>query len=132
MLLVSSNAHWLLRLALASVFLYHGLTKFPHLGDFSHMAEIPLALAISVALFETFGGLFIFVGAFSSDTITRLGGLLIIPIMIGAILKFHWGRWAFNPSDTHPMGGLEFQVTLLLLALYFVFAGNRAGEVATA
>ena len=52
--------------------------------------------------------------------------------MIGAILKFHWGRWAFNPTDAHPMGGLEFQVTLLLLALYFVFAGNRAGEVVTA
>jgi putative oxidoreductase len=27
-----AHAHWLLRVALGSVFLYHGLTKFPALG----------------------------------------------------------------------------------------------------
>ena len=33
-------AHWLLRIALAAVFLYHGLTKFPNAEKLSLMMEI--------------------------------------------------------------------------------------------
>ncbi len=51
---------------------------------------------------------------------------MFIPVMAGAIALVHWGRWSFVPSETYPMGGMEFQATLLLVALYLVFKGNRA------
>jgi putative oxidoreductase len=48
-----------------------------------------------------------------------------IPVLLGAIWIVHWGRWNFVPSETHPMGGFEFQAILLLLSLYLVITGNR-------
>ena len=46
--------------------------------------------------------------------------------MAGAIALVHWGQWNFVASENFPMGGSEFQVTLLLVSLYFVLKGNRA------
>nr|WP_290666141.1 hypothetical protein [Ardenticatena sp.] len=66
-------------------------------------------------------------GFLSNDIVTRVGGLLLIPPMVGAIAKVHWGQWSFVPSETHPMGGMEFQTTLLLLAIFFVLTGNSVG-----
>lgn len=123
---VTRHAHWLLRIALASVFLYHGLTKFPQLGGMSEMMGMPVVVLLLVALAETAGGILILAGGFLSDILTRVGALLIIPVMLGAIAMVHWPQWAFTPSETHPMGGMEFQVTLTLLALYFLIKGNSA------
>lgn len=123
---VTRHAHWLLRIALASVFLYHGLTKFPQLGGMAEMMGMPVAALLLVALAETAGGILIFAGGFLSDIMTRVGALLIVPVMLGAIAMVHWPQWAFTPSETHPMGGMEFQVTLALLALYFLLKGNNA------
>lgn len=128
---ISPHAHWLLRIALASVFLYHGLTKFPQLGGTSEMLGLPVAVVLVVALFEVVGVLLILAGGFLSDAMTRLGGLLIVPVMIGAIAMAHWPQWAFTPSETHPTGGMEFQVTLTLIALYFLVRGNGAAETRT-
>jgi putative oxidoreductase len=36
----------------------------------------------------------------------------------------HWGQWSFVASDSHPMGGMELQVVLLLIGLYFLIRGN--------
>ncbi len=123
-------AHWFLRFALASVFIYHGLDKIGNLGGFAEMTEMPVAMAFIVALFETLGGIFIFVGGFKIDWdwMTRLGALLIIPIMLGAIFMVHWGQWSFMATETHPMGGMEFQVTLLLISLYFLLNGNHSAN----
>jgi putative oxidoreductase len=44
--------------------------------------------------------------------------------MIGAIVMVHWGQWSFVATDTHPMGGMEFQVVLLLMGLYYLVRGN--------
>ena len=41
--------------------------------------------------------------------------------MIGAIAMVHWGQWNFVANEAYPMGGSEFQVTLLLVSLYFLF-----------
>jgi putative oxidoreductase len=122
---LSPHAHWLPRIALASVFLYHGTSKLMNLsGTAEMMGGMPMA--VLAALMETGGGLLIIVGAFGKDVLTRLGGLLIAPVMLGAIFMVHWGQWNFMPSESHPMGGMELQVVLLLLALYFVIRGNRA------
>ncbi len=67
-------------------------------------------------------------GRFLYDWMTRLGALILMPMMLGAISLVHWGQWSFAPSETHPMGGMEFQVTLLLIALYFVLRGNGIRE----
>jgi putative oxidoreductase len=50
---------------------------------------------------------------------------LNIPVMVGAIALVHWGRWNFVPTETHPMGGMEFQVIMALLMLYLVITGNK-------
>ena len=118
---ISSHAHWLLRVALASVFLYHGLTKFPQLSQLAGMMEMPVAMIVLVALAETFGPILILLGGFLYGWMTRLGALLLIPVMLGAIFVVHWGLWNnFMHTESHPMGGMEFLVTLLLIQLYLL------------
>jgi putative oxidoreductase len=129
MTFLTKNAHWLLRIALASVFIYHGVLKFVNLEGFAQMLPISYLQVVLVALAETGGGLLVLVGGFRSDQIsdlaTRVGAAMNIPVMIGAITMVHWGRWNFLPSETHPIGGIEFQTVLLLLMLYLVITGNR-------
>jgi putative oxidoreductase len=121
-----ASAHWALRIALASVFIFHGAQKFAGLEGFAQMMNLPYLVALLVAAAELAGGTLILAGGISRDWITRLGGALLIPVMVGAITMVHWGQWSFVPSASYPMGGSEFQVTLLLVAIYFVLKGNRA------
>jgi putative oxidoreductase len=118
------NAHWLLRIALASVFIFHGWAKVMNLGGFSEMLGLPVAVIALVTFAELAGGIGIIVGAFTKDLITRLSGLALVPVLLGAIFMVHWGRWNFVPAEDFPMGGMEFQVVLLLMALYFLVMGN--------
>ena len=60
------------------------------------------------------------------DLATRLSGVAIVPVMLGAIAMVHWGQWSFVASESHPMGGMEFQVVLLLMGVYFALRGNDA------
>ena len=118
------NAHWLLRIGLASVFIFHGVGKAMNLGGFSDMTGLPTAAAALVTFAELAGGVGIIVGAFTNDLITRLSGLAVAPVLVGAIYRMHWGRWNFTPAEEFPMGGMEFQAVLLLVALYFLVMGN--------
>ena len=117
-------------IALASVFIYHGVLKFQNLEGFAQMLPISYLQVVLVALAETGGGLLVLAGGIRRDRIsdlaTRVGAAMNIPVIIGAITIVHWGRWNFVPSETHPMGGFEFQTVLLLLMLYLVFTGNTA------
>ena len=126
---LQSNAHWLLRVAIASVFLFHGIGKFTGpegVQGFAEMMQLPYLVALLVAVAEVLGGLGFVVGGFGKPLITRLASLAVIPVLLGAIFMVHWGRWSFTPSESHPMGGMEFQVVLLLIALYFLSgAGDR-------
>ena len=127
---LTKNAHWLLRIALASVFVYHGLLKFTNLEGFAQMLPISYFAVVLVAAAETGGGLLVLLGGFRDDVIsdlaTRIGAALNIPVMIGAITLVHWGQWNFVPSETHPMGGMQFQSVLILIMLYLVLTGNRS------
>lgn len=125
---LAPHAHWLLRLALASVFLYHGLPKFQDLAGFAEMASLPLWMAFLVALGEVGGSLLLLVGGFGKDWMTRLGALAQIPVMVGAIFLVHWGQWGMMPTESHPYGGIEFQVTLLAIQVYFLLVGNGKGS----
>jgi putative oxidoreductase len=126
---LQNNAHWLLRIALASVFIFHGLLKLTNLEGFAQMLPISYTEVVLVALAETGGGLLVLFGGFGTtklfDLATRIGAALNIPVILGAISMIHWGRWNFLPSETHPMGGFEFQAVLLLIMLYLVIVGNR-------
>lgn len=123
------NAHWLLRIALASVLVFHGVLKFTNLDGFAQMLPISYLEVVLVALAETGGGLLILLGGFRGDPVsdlaTRVGAALNIPVIIGAIAIVHWGRWNFVPTESHPMGGFEFQAVLLLITLFLVITGNR-------
>ena len=123
---LAEYAHWALRIALASVFLYHGIGKLVGLEQTAEMLGLPFIIALLVALAEVGGGALVIVGAFTRDWITRIGAAFIIPVMLGAVFMVHWPQWSFVASESHPMGGMEFQVTLLLVALYLVIKGNRA------
>lgn len=119
-------AAWLIRLAMAGIFLYHGPGKFmmPEMADMMGLSQ-PVWLLVGAA--EIAAGLgFLAGGVLSEGTgrlITRLSGLAIIPVMLGAIFMVHWGRWDFTASETHPMGGMEFQVLILSVAIYALVTG---------
>lgn len=65
--LLSANALWLLRIGLASVFVYHGVLKFLNLQGFTEMLPISYIEVVLVALAETAGGLLVLVGGFGGD-----------------------------------------------------------------
>ena len=118
------HAHWLLRIGFAGVFLFHGIGKIMAFGGFSQMMGLPTPVAALVTLAEVAAGVGIIIGAFTNDLITRLAGLAVVPVLLGAIFMVHWGRWNFTPAEGFPMGGMEFQVVLLLTALFFLVMGN--------
>ncbi len=118
------HAHWFLRIGLAGVFIFHGIGKVMNLGGFSEMMGLPIGVVVLVTFAELAGGIGIIAGAFTKDLITRLSGLALVPVLLGAIFMVHWGRWNFVPAEDFPMGGMEFQVVLLLMALYFLVMGN--------
>lgn len=123
---LAPHAHWLLRIGFASVFLFHGIGKLIAPAQFADMMGLPLLIAIAVAVAEIVGGLGLLAGAaLRADWLTRLAALATVPVLLGAIVMVHWGQWSFVATETHPMGGMEFQVVLLLTALYFVIRGHE-------
>jgi len=125
---LSRHAHWLLRFALASVFLYMGIDKFMGggIGEFAEIMALPYPMAVLVPLAEIGAGVLIIAGAVLGTLITRLGALAALPVLLGAIFMVHWGQWHFMATPTHPLGGMMFQVTLVMLALYMLIRGNEA------
>ena len=125
---ITPHAHWLLRTSIASVFIYHGGLKLLNLEDFARMLPISYSETVLVALAEFAGGSLVLLGGFGknqiADLATRIGAALQIPVLLGAIAIVHWGRWNFVPAENYPMGGMEFQVTLALIALYLMITGN--------
>ena len=115
---LAPHAHWLMRLSLAATFLYHGFGKFPVAATSAGMGmSVPMVWAIALA--EIAAGLALIAGAFGKDVLTRLGGLIVMVIMIGAIVLVH-GKNGWNVMNS----GMEFQVLMLGLGLYFASRGN--------
>ena len=111
--------HWFLRLALSTVFLYHGLTK--NLTSFAKAFQFPILLAAAVIFAEVAAGLGYLLGGLYYTPIlgyslTQWASLAAIPILIGAIYLVHWNK-GFNVMN----GGYEFQFVLLMMALYMFF-----------
>ncbi len=115
---LSPHVHWGLRLSLAATFIYHGAGKFPIEGP---MMGMPVAVVWLLALGEVAAGISLIAGAFGKDILTRLGGLLVVVVMIGAIALVH-AKNGFSVMD----GGMEFQLLILVSGLYLAAKGNDA------
>lgn len=115
---LAPHAHWGLRLSLAATFIYHGVTKFPVEGP---MMGMPVAVIYLLAIAEIAAGVFLIVGAFGKDVLTRLGALIVIVVMIGAIALVH-AKNGFNVMN----GGAEFQILMLVTGIYLAAKGNDA------
>ena len=117
---LAPHAHWLLRVGLASVFFYHGATKFGDLGGMAEMMGMPTAMIGLLAAVEVGGALLILLGGASKDWMTRISGLAFAVIMVAAIFMVHLEH-GWNSIGNM---GMEFQFTLLMTSLYFLIVGN--------
>jgi len=115
---LSPHVHWGLRLSLAATFVYHGWGKFPIEGP---MMGMPVAMVWMLALGEIAAGVLLIAGAFGKDILTRLGALIVIVVMVGAIALVH-AKNGFNVMN----GGMEFQILMLVTGLYLAAKGNDA------
>ena len=115
---LSPHVHWGLRLSLAATFLYHGATKMPVEGP---MMGMPAAMVWMLAIAEVAAGVMLIAGAFGREMLTRIGALIVMVVMVGAIALVH-AKNGFNVMD----GGMEFQVLMLLTGLYLAAKGNDA------
>ena len=125
---MNSIAHWFIRVPFAATFIFHGIGKFTNLAGSAEMMGMPVFLLGLVAVAEVLAALGALVGGLpfftKKDLVTRLAGLAAAPVLIGAIFMVHWPRFSFVPTKEFPMGGFEFQLLLLGVAIYFILAGN--------
>ena len=108
--ILSKNIHWLLRLTIAGTFFVHG---YPKIGG---NVDIGL-IGYLVGPFEVIGGIFLLIGPFTKDILTRTGGVMLAIIMVGAIY-LHLFKWGDG------LGDVEWQMLLLTVSLIFVFKGD--------
>ena len=119
---------WLLRLALGTSFILHGLGKFPMPADGmvklfeSKGILFPELTASLVALGEVGAGAAVIIGGFLGATghlVTRLGGGAVAVIMIGALVIAH-PDWLITQKLF-----MSEQIFLLALGTYFAIRGNN-------
>lgn len=106
----------LLRIAVGTVFIYHGYPKLTHAAqwatNFDHMG-FPGYFAYIAGVLEVFGGAVVIVGVF-----TRIAGLLLAIEMAVAVLKVH--GLISNPANVH---SYEFPLILGLSAFMLATVG---------
>ena len=117
-------APWLIRLGLGIAFIIHGYNKFPlpPQGLINYFGFSP-ALASFVALSEVFAGIIIIVGGLLNNSlgnlITRLGGLMVVVVMIFAFSIAHQEWFITVKLFTSE------QIFLFLIGFYFLIRGNK-------
>ena len=117
-------APWLIRLGLGIAFIIHGYNKFPlpPQGLINYFGFSP-ALATFVALSEVFAGIIIIYGGLLNNSlgnlITRLGGLMVVVVMIFAFSIAHQEWFITVKLFTSE------QIFLFLIGFYFLIRGNK-------
>ena len=115
----------LLRVALAAMFLAHGLLKIlvftlPGTAAFFASVGFPGFTAYIVAPAEVLAGIALLIGFR-----TRIVAIATIPVLLGA-LSVHWGNgWVFSA----PKGGWEYPLYLVVLAFAQSLLGSGAFSV---
>jgi len=119
-------------LPFAATFIFHGLGKFGNLAGNAEIMGLPVFILMLVGIAEVLAGVGAIIGGISSftksDLVTRLAGLAAAPVMLGAIAMVHFPRFSFVATKDFPMGGYEFQLLLLGVALFFIATGNTQEE----
>ena len=116
--------HWLPRVVLAGIFIPHGISKFTMGQAMADGMGMPVIMIYLIGLMEVTAGVCIIVGALGREMLTKLAGLLIAIVMLGATFMVHWPQWSFMASEAKPMGGMEFQVLTMTVGLFFLVRGN--------
>ena len=117
-------APWVIRMGLGIAFIIHGYNKFPlpPQGLINYFGFSP-ALATFVVLSEVFAGFVIIVGGLLNNSlgnlITRLGGLMVVVIMIFAFSIAHQEWFITKKLFTSE------QFFLFLVGFYFLIKGNK-------
>jgi len=117
-------APWLIRLGLGIAFIIHGYNKFPlpPQGLINYFG-FSTALATFVALSEVFAGIIIIVGGLLNNSlgnlITRLGGLMVVVVMIFAFSIAHQEWFITVKLFTSE------QIFLFFIGFYFLLKGNK-------
>jgi len=123
------NTIWFVRIPFAITFAGHGAGKLLMPAMSAEMLGLPVSLVLLVGAAEVLAGVGAFVGGLERvpqrALVDRLTGLAAAPVLIGAIALEHWPRWSFVATESHPLGGMEFQVLLLGVALYLALGANR-------
>ncbi len=77
---------------------------------------------------EVAGGLLILYGGVGPEWATRIAGAIFAVTMLGAIFMVHWPNgWNFMAGygeGTNNMGGMEFQVLIAAISIFFAARGN--------
>jgi putative oxidoreductase len=116
-----SSASLLLRIALAAMWISHGLLlkllTFGVAGLASWLAAtgLPAAMALPLIIAETLGGLLILLGWHG-----RWVSLALLPILLGALLIHAGNGWAFS----NPNGGWEYPLFLAAMSIVHVLLGD--------
>jgi len=123
------NPLWLIRIPFAIVFAGHGAGKLLMPAASAEMLQLPVVLVLLVGLAEVLAGIGAIVAGLERAPhrllVDRLTGLAAAPVLLGAIFMVHWPRWSFVATESHPMGGMEFQVVLLGIALFLLLGGGQ-------
>jgi putative oxidoreductase len=111
----------LVRVFLGITFFVHGVVKFQGgientVGWFDSIG-LPGVLAYGVALLEVVGGILVVVG-FGS----RIVSALFVLLMLGATIKV---KLALGFLGNGQMAGYEFDLALLVMALFIVVNGSK-------
>ena len=122
---LSGFAHWLPRLALAAIFIYHGFPKVAMAGDVSAMMGMPVFMVFMLGVVEIGGSLLLLWGGIGPEWATRIAGVLFTIVMIGAIVMVH-AQFGWNSINMGNNGGrgMEFQILIIATSLLYVIRGN--------
>ena len=112
----------LLRIALGTMFLAHGLLKFlvfslPGTAGFFESVGFPGFMAYLVAPAEVLAGVALLAGIR-----TRAVSAAMIPVLLGALLVHSGNGWVFSASN----GGWEYPLYLVILAVAQSLLGGGA------
>lgn len=126
---LSGIAHWLPRLSLAAIFIYHGFPKIAMTGDVAAMMGMPFIMVLMLGFVEVGGALLLLWGGVGPDWATRAAGLLFTGVMIGAIVMVH-AQYGWNSINMGDNGGrgMEFQVLIIAVSLLYTFKGNALNK----
>ena len=107
-------AHMGLRASIGIIFIVHGFGNFgnPGFGGWISSMGIPAEMQIPIALAEFVPGILLLIGV-----LTRLSGLLLAIVMLGAIFLVK------GASNLTGDGGYEFDLILLATSLVIIASG---------